>query len=231
MKLLSSLMRLTRSYLTGVTLIRLVPISVVLVSGVVLTTWTHELLDQHRDLVVHTHEVIETTKDVLTALDDSETGQRGYLLGGERRYLEPYIHARERLGTMVGSLKQQLADNPDQKGRLDLLLPLMHRKLEELEAAIQARDTAGAATAIEMVLSSTDQATMDAIRREIGQITEAEKALLSARDVVVQADQRRAQLVAVLIGLASLLTRVVVELFLTRRASREAALVRSGSMA
>ena len=72
---------------------------------------------------------------------------------------------------------------------------------------------------------------MDAIRREIGQITEAEKALLSARDVVVQADQRRAQLVAVLIGLASLLTRVVVELFLTRRASREAALVRSGSMA
>ena len=201
-------------------LIRLVPISVVLVSGVGITTWTHHLLSEHRDLVVHTHEVIETTKDVLIALDDAETGQRGYLLGGERQYLEPYTHARERLGMIAASLKQQLADNTDQTARLDLLSPLIQKKLDELRAAIAARDTSGPAVAIGMVLSSNDQATMDAIRREIGQITEGEKALLSARDVIVQADERRAQLVAVLIGLASILTRVAVEFILTAQANR-----------
>ena len=85
---------LIRRYLTGATLVRLVPISVVLATGVVLTLWTHRLLGAHRDLVVHTHEVIEMAKDVLIGLDDAETGQRGYLLSGESRYLEPYVHAR-----------------------------------------------------------------------------------------------------------------------------------------
>ena len=48
-------------------------------------------------------------------------------------------------------------------------------------------------------------------------VTEGEKALLAARSVEVQADERRVQLVAVLIGLASLLTRIGVELYLARQ--------------
>lgn len=56
--------------------------------------------------------------------------------------------------------------------------------------------------------------------REIGRITEGEKALLAARGVEVQADESRVQLVAVLIGLASLLTRAGVEFYLTRQAAK-----------
>lgn len=85
----SWLARLRQQYLTPVTLIRLVPISVVLVTGLVLTTWTHGLLSQHRDLVLHTHEVIETAKDVLIGLDDAETGQRGFLLSNESATSNP----------------------------------------------------------------------------------------------------------------------------------------------
>ncbi len=208
---------LIRRYLTGTTLVRLVPISVVLASGVALTTWTHRLLSEHRDLVVHTHEVIEMAKDVLIGLDDAETGQRGYLLSGERRTLEPYAHARERLGAMPATLAALVADNPAQGERMGRLSGLMQRKLDELQASIAARDAQGFDAALATVLSSTGQATMDAVRREIGQITEAEKALLAARGVEVQADERRVQLVAVLIGLASLLTRAGVEFYLTRQ--------------
>ncbi len=211
---------LMRRYLTGATLVRLVPISIVLASGVALTMWTHRLLSEHRDLVVHTHEVIEMAKDVLIGLDDAETGQRGYLLSGERRYLEPYAHARERLGTMAATLEMQVADNAAQSGRMNRLSGLMQKKLDELEAAIAARDAQGFDAALAMVLSSTDRATMDAIRREIGQITEGEKTLLAARGVEVQADESRVQLVAVLIGLASLLTRAGVEFYLTRQAAK-----------
>lgn len=217
-----SLAGLRRQYLTGTALVRLLPISVVLLSGVAITTWTHHLLSELRDLVVHTHEVIEMAKDVLIGLDDAETGQRGYLLSGERRYLEPYKHARERLDTMAGTLRTQVADNAAQTERVGRLSGLMQRKLDELQAAIAARDAQGFDAALAMVLSSTDRATMDAIRREIGQITEGEKALLTARGVEVQADESRVQLVAVLIGLASLLTRVAVELYLTRQAIRDA---------
>lgn len=116
-----SITGLIRRYLTGATLVRLVPISVVLASGVALTTWTHRLLSEHRDLVVHTHEVIEMAKDVLIGLDDAETGQRGYLLSGERRTLEPYAHARERLGAMPATLAALDADNAAQGERMGRL--------------------------------------------------------------------------------------------------------------
>ncbi len=214
-----SLAGLIRRRLTGATLVRLVPISIVLVGGVALTTWTHRLLSEHRDLVVHTHEVIEMAKDVLIGLDDAETGQRGYLLSGERRYLEPYAHARERLGAMAATLTRQVADNAVQSERMDRLSGLMQKKLDELQASIGARDAQGFDAALATVLSSTGQATMDAVRREIGRITEGEKALLAARGREVQADERRVQLVAVLIGLASLLTRVGVEFYLIRQST------------
>ncbi len=48
-----SLARLRGQYLAPVTMIRLVPISVVLLGGIALTTWTSGLLSRHRDLVVH----------------------------------------------------------------------------------------------------------------------------------------------------------------------------------
>ena len=224
-----SLAGLARRYLTGATLVRLVPISIVLLSGVGLTIWTHRLLSEHRDLVVHTHEVIEMAKDVLIGLDDAETGQRGYLLSGERRYLEPYARARERLGTMAATLTTQVADNAAQSARMNRLSDLMQNKLDELETAIVARDAQGFDAALAMVLSSIDQATMDAIRREIGQITEGEKALLTARGVEVQADESRVQLVAVLIGLASLLTRAAVEFYLIRQAALKSDGIKPGT--
>ncbi|MCW6508868.1 CHASE3 domain-containing protein [Lichenifustis flavocetrariae] len=212
-----SIRSFVRDYLSATNLLRLVPISIVLVTGVVLTTWTHRLLSDHRDLVVHTHEVIEMAKDVLIGLDDAETGQRGYLLSGERRDLEPYGHARERLGWMSATLKEQLADNSQQTAHFAALSTLMQTKLGELQAAIDVRDKAGFKAALATERASTERATMDAIRHEIGQITEGEKALLSARDAEVQKDERRVQLVAILVGLASLLTRAGVELYITRK--------------
>jgi methyl-accepting chemotaxis protein len=58
---------------------------------------------------------------------------------------------------------------------------------------------------------------MDTIRREIGAITEGEKALLRQRDTQVEEAERWVRLVAILIGLASVATRAAVEFWLTRR--------------
>src|SRR5437870_2311846 len=41
----------------------------------------------------HSRDVLETTGTLLTALIDAETGQRGFLLTGEKQYLEPYERA------------------------------------------------------------------------------------------------------------------------------------------
>ena len=44
--------------------------------------------------VAHTREVLEQLENVLSSLKDAETGQRGYLLTGETRYLRPFETAQ-----------------------------------------------------------------------------------------------------------------------------------------
>jgi CHASE3 domain sensor protein len=40
--------------------------------------------------VEHTHKVLLELETTLSVVKDAETGQRGYLLTGDKRYLEPY---------------------------------------------------------------------------------------------------------------------------------------------
>lgn len=209
--------RFRHRFLTSAALLRLIPISLVLVTGIVLNIWTHTLLNDRSDMVVHTHTVIAMSKDVLIGLDDAETGQRGYLLSGDNAYLEPYTRARERLSGMSAELQAMVSDNPEQTARVQTLLTLMAKKLDELAAAITIHDTQGFAAGKNAELYHMRIATMDDIRKVIGQITEGEKSLLEIREAEVQAVERQIVWVAILVALASFVTRWAVELWLNRR--------------
>ena len=208
---------LRRTYLTTPTLLRVVPTGAVLLVGIVATVWTHSLLNEQRDLVVHTYEVIDTTKDVLIGLDDAETGQRGYLISGDRRYLAPYNGALEWLDSLRARLATQISDNAAQVARVGTLSTLIDGKLGELKDSIALYDEAGAEAARRREIAMMERATMDQIRVVIGAITDGEKQLLSERSAEVDGDENRVRLVAILIGLASLLTRTGVEFYLARK--------------
>jgi CHASE3 domain sensor protein len=57
------------------------------------------------DLVSHSNRVMSSLDGVISTLKDAETGQRGYLLTGDKDFLEPYIgaedHAKELLNTVA----------------------------------------------------------------------------------------------------------------------------------
>ena len=203
-------------WLTTPVLLRSLPVGVVIAAGLLATTWTHQLLSDHQDLVVHTFQAIDTTKDVLIGLDDAETGQRGYLLSGDRRFLDPYAKALDRLTLLRATLRSKISDNAEQRTRVSELDSLVDTKLKELRDTIRLHDEAGTAAAQREEVAMMERATMDKIRRIIGEITEAEKELLLKRQTQVDADESRIRLVAILIGLASFLTRAGVELYLAR---------------
>lgn len=207
---------LRRDYLTTPMLLRSIPVGVVIAAGILATAWTHDLLSEHQDLVIHTYEAIDTTKDVLIGLDDAETGQRGYLLSGDRRYLDPYEKALDRLVHLRTSLASQISDNESQIARVARLNGLVDDKLAQLKDTIRLHDDEGFEAARIREIALMEQATMDAIRGVIGEITQAEKALLASRQSVVDRDENRIRLVAILIGLASFLTRAGVEVYLAR---------------
>src|SRR3990172_10964625 len=61
---------------------------------------------------------IERLNALLSLLKDAETGQRGYLLTGAERYLEPYQDALAALWERQRELRVGLADRPRQRERL-----------------------------------------------------------------------------------------------------------------
>jgi methyl-accepting chemotaxis protein len=205
-----------KRWLTRALVLRSVPVGVVILAGVIATTWTHSLLNDHRDLVVHTYRVIDNTKDLLIALDDAETGERGFLISGDRRFLDPYEKALERMEPVRTQLRQLISDNPSQIARTDHLSLLVDRKLAELAESVTLFERDGFSAAQKQSVAMMERATMDEIRRVIGDITETEKALLATRDALVDRDENRVRLVAILIALASLVVRTGVEFHLAR---------------
>src|SRR5580704_1145489 len=50
-------------------------------------------LNEDQYWVVHTHVVLDSLDDLLSTIKDAETGQRGFIITGDERYLEPYQKA------------------------------------------------------------------------------------------------------------------------------------------
>lgn len=65
--------------------------------------------------VDHTDRVIAQANQTQKLLLDLETGGRGYLLSGDREFLEPYNKAIAYVEPSFDKLEQLVADNPTQK--------------------------------------------------------------------------------------------------------------------
>ncbi|RTL50585.1 MAG: HAMP domain-containing protein [Rhodocyclaceae bacterium] len=132
--------------------------------------------------VSHTREVQGRLKDVLSALQDAETGQRGYIITGEDRYLEPYRSATGRIDGILRSLKELTADNPSQQRRLESIGPLMAEKLGELRETIALRQSKGFDAARQVVVTDKGKKAMDDIRNLVKDMEEQELELLKQRE-------------------------------------------------
>ena len=84
--------------------------------------------------VEHTRQVIEAGDDVVRALTDAETGQRGYLITGADRYLSSYRAGVPDVATALGSLRRLTAGNAREQGWVDSLSLFSGAKLAELDA-------------------------------------------------------------------------------------------------
>lgn len=70
---------------------------------------------------------------------DAETGQRGYLLTGEERYLEPYNAAVDNISKNLEGLRVLLTPDKDQLTELSVLSRTISRKMAEIELTVRLR--------------------------------------------------------------------------------------------
>jgi methyl-accepting chemotaxis protein len=150
------------------------------VVGAVSYRSTTALVD-NAEWVEHSHRVLESLENVLAQLTNAETGQRGFLLTGQDRYLEPYHLGTEGLDPKLAELRRMTADNPDQQRRLELLMPLAANKIAELQQTIDLRREKGLDAALEIVRTDKGKKAMDGIRGLVAEMQTEENKLLKQR--------------------------------------------------
>ena len=150
-----------------------------------------QALVRNTSLVTHSQEVLARLAGVLSAVQDVETGGRGYLLTGNPDFLEPYLPAPAMAARHVQELRRLTADNSAQQLRLDRLEGLVESKIAGVRQAIEKRrrnDTTAAGIA---VASGEGKRLMDAIRGVVGEMRQNENTLLEERQARLEARTQR----------------------------------------
>lgn len=131
---------------------------------------------------VHAHKVLNELHDVLFQMQNAETGQRGYIITGEARYLEPYKTAITETDQEVRALRSLTADNPVHQRHLDTLEGLIAKKFAELEETITLRENGQFDAALQVIRTDRGKAIMDDIRRVIDAMEAEENTLVRKRE-------------------------------------------------
>lgn len=196
-----------------------VALLVVAAVGVVAYRSTIELIDS-ADWVTHTHQVREVLADTLSTLKDAETGQRGFVLTGEERYLEPYTAAIKSVDREVQSLRDLTSDNPAQQRRIGELEAAIKIKLSELAETIALRRQQGERAAVQVVLTDKGKSAMEEIRGIAGEMDAQESDLLRQRDASAKATARFATTSMLFGGVLVLVLVLTVGLLIQRSITR-----------
>ena len=140
---------------------------------------------QNNARVLKTNQILAETQNVLSALQDAETGQRGYVITGQEDYLEPYKRAVSNIVTHQQTLRDGVED-PQVKKQLPILDAQIAARLASLKDTIRVRDARGLPAAQARILTGTGKNMMDDLRVTIARIQNRERELL--RTEQAQAD-------------------------------------------
>lgn len=94
-------------------------------------------LDESSKLIMHTYEINIQLERLISAIKDAETGQRGYFITQNSRFLTPYLFSRDKVNTSFITLKKLTADNPKQQENLRNLFKLIIQRFVSFENCLK----------------------------------------------------------------------------------------------
>lgn len=174
-----------------------------------------QVLNRDSRLVAETHDTISAFDDLLSTLKDAETGQRGYVITGQDRYLEPYSAARARLEDRLDELVRLTKDRP-QAQRVPQIRQRIEAKMAELADTIELRRTKGFDAARSVILTDRGLSEMDALRNQVSQADQEERALREQRLDEMENANRTAVASGVLTSLIGLLLSILIARLIRR---------------
>nr|WP_294924514.1 CHASE3 domain-containing protein [uncultured Flavobacterium sp.] len=94
-------------------------------------------LNESSKLLMHTYEINIELERLMSAIKDAETGQRGFIITRNSRFLAPYLFSRDKVNTSFISLKKLTADNPTQKQNLEKIYRLIIQRYVSFENCLK----------------------------------------------------------------------------------------------
>jgi signal transduction histidine kinase len=151
-----------------------------------------------REWVTHTLLVVEKLQAVRIDITQAETGQRGYMLTGQDRYLELYGAGLNQVRQDMKELPDLTLDNPGEQEATRRLEPLVAARLAELADGIEVRKRSGLLAGVEAVAKGNiGERSMHQIAIQIGEMRQTEAQLLGKRLETAAASTRKMKAVIV----------------------------------
>jgi PAS domain S-box-containing protein len=144
--------------------------------------------------VARTHEVLGSLYLLLSSLQEAETGQRDFIIGGKEEYLQPYYHTATRIAGQLGQLRSLTADHSAQGERVNLLLGIAARRIGLLNEGISLRQANGLNAVRAAALAGQGKALMDSARSHVSDMQAIQRDLLRERSAKSEILGRRTQL-------------------------------------
>lgn len=163
-----------------------------------------EVLTANERAVSHSRDISRALRDLLTSIIDAETGQRGFQITGDDEYLTPFRAAESARPELQHRLIDLVAVESYHRDRLDVLLPLIDKKYDEMRKAIEQRKTDRDA-AREIIKKGRGKELMDRIRVIAAEMERHEEDNLSARSEIARQHHQSAMFTAVAGGLLTVI--------------------------
>lgn len=183
----------------------------ILLSVIVVTYYNNKNIIDASQLIQHTHRVLFQSEEIVALTIDMETGYRGYFITHNESFLEPMNNAAKLVYSKVDTLGKLVADNKEQKERVDSVKESIMQRLRYSQNVIQLLKAGKTAEVNAMIATGTGKKLSDKIRRQITQIQTVENALLQNRQR--KYEQRQRSFYAAFLGLTLVVFSVLGLLF------------------
>lgn len=178
--------------------------------------YTTQLLRSSNESVVQTHTVIVAIDRLLVDVQDAETGQRGFLLTGDERYLDPYNRAVTQVQTRLQQIEGLIDHSDSQRWRFEELRGYIKTRFNELDVILGIFRNEGQASAIAGANLERGKAEMDAIRRVISELREEERDLRVERLAAMDSAYRVAFVTSGLSGFLGIVLTLIIAALMRR---------------
>ncbi len=133
------------------------------------------------DMAARAMEVRGVLADVLTSMEQGETGERGFVISGDERFLEPFNVGVGNIPVSLARLQILVRGDAEAEASLHELTALIDRAFDFQRGVIEARRNGVAAEAAALVMSGQGKLRSDAVRAQISTMRDRQRGRVQER--------------------------------------------------